>query len=32
MDVIIACHIYEIQIRKRKSLYWNYFITKIEEG
>jgi hypothetical protein len=22
-DVIIACHIYKIQIRKRKSLYWN---------
>jgi hypothetical protein len=23
MDVIIACHIYKIQIRKRKSRYWN---------
>jgi hypothetical protein len=32
MDVIIACHIYKIQIRKRKSRYGNQFITKIEEG
>jgi hypothetical protein len=24
MDVIIACHIYKIQIRKRKSLYFHF--------